>query len=84
MNQAPRSPTATRRLRSVSEAMINLLSTPNKESYITEDSWHGPCYVHVLDRPFRLYQLSEFSVVGELVQGQGANRMGKTYVALYD
>ena len=29
-------------------------------------------------------QLSEFSVVGELVQGQGANRMGKTYVALYD
>ncbi|RLI53847.1 MAG: hypothetical protein DRO93_13215, partial [Candidatus Thorarchaeota archaeon] len=37
-----------------------------------------------LDRPFRLYQLSEFSVVGELVQGQGANRMGKTYVALYD
>ena len=46
--------------------------------------WHGPCHVHVLDKPFRLYQLSEFSVVGELIQGRGANRMGKTYVALYD
>ncbi|RLI47709.1 MAG: hypothetical protein DRO73_11250 [Candidatus Thorarchaeota archaeon] len=64
------------------------LVVPSGRSYMTwadmdaGSGWHGPCYVHVLDRPFRLYQLSEFSVVGELIQG--ANRMGKTYVALYD
>ena len=44
--------------------------------------WHGPNFVHVLDRPFRLYQLSEFSVIGQLIQS--SNTMGKTYVALFD
>ena len=51
-------------------------------SIATGSGWHGPCYVHVLDRPFRLYQLSEFSVTGELRQSY--HTMGKTYVALYD
>jgi len=45
--------------------------------------WHGPNYVHVLDRPFRLFQLSEFSVLAELIQGT-SSLMGKTGVALYD
>jgi hypothetical protein len=44
--------------------------------------WHGPNFVHVLDRPFRLYQLSEFSVIGQLIQSSGT--LGKTYVALFD
>ncbi|MHA1813199.1 MAG: hypothetical protein ACTSYX_07175, partial [Candidatus Thorarchaeota archaeon] len=45
------------------------LVVPSGQSYMTwadmdaGSGWHGPCYVHVLDRPFRLYQLSEFSVV---------------------
>ncbi|MCF2138394.1 MAG: hypothetical protein K9W43_14275 [Candidatus Thorarchaeota archaeon] len=64
------------------------LVSPSGQSYMTWSSiatgsgWHGPVYTHVLDRPFRLYQLSEFSVVGELIQS--ASTMGKTYVALFD
>jgi hypothetical protein len=64
------------------------LSVPIGQSYMTWSSiptgtsWHGPEYVHVLDRPFRLYQLSEFSVVGELVQS--ASTMGAAYVGLFD
>jgi len=64
------------------------LVVPSGQSYMTWENiatgsgWHGPVYVHVLDRPFRLYQLSEFSVVGELLQS--SSTMGKTYVALYD
>ncbi|MGY5873510.1 MAG: DUF2341 domain-containing protein [Candidatus Thorarchaeota archaeon] len=46
------------------------------------DGWHGPNYVRVLDRPFRLCQLSEFSVIGELIQS--SNTMGQTHVALFD
>ena len=59
-----------------------------EESYMEWDSiasgsgWHGPNYVHVLDRPFRLYQLADFSVIGELVQS--SSTMGKTYVGLFD
>jgi hypothetical protein len=44
--------------------------------------WHGPNFVHVLDKPFRLYQLSEFSVIGQLIQS--SSTMGQTYVALFD
>ncbi len=65
------------------------LTVPSGQSYMTwseiatGEGWHGPCYVHVLDRPFRLYQLSEFTVVCDLLQDSGAG-MGKTYVALCD
>ena len=45
--------------------------------------WHGPAYVKPLDRPFRLYQLSEFTADGELLQGTAAAE-GKMSVALYD
>ncbi|NHJ12429.1 MAG: hypothetical protein EAX95_02080 [Candidatus Thorarchaeota archaeon] len=66
-----------------------VLEVPDGESYMTWTSidsgsgWHGPQYVHTLDRPFRLYQLSEFSVLGELIQGSAA-QMGITSVALLD
>ncbi len=62
---------------------------PAGESYITLSnvdsgtSWHGPNYVHVLDRPFRLYQLTDFSVAGGIVQGSN-QPLGKMYVALFD
>jgi hypothetical protein len=65
-----------------------VLSVPTEQSYMTWFSIptgsgaHGPEYVHVLDRPFRLYQLNEFSVVGELVQS--ASTMGAAYVGLFD
>ncbi|MGV9169816.1 MAG: hypothetical protein ACOC38_07755 [Promethearchaeia archaeon] len=66
-----------------------VLESPSGQSYMTWDSiegggsgWQGPMYVHTLDRPFRLYQLSEFSVVGQLLQS--SYTMGKTYVALFD
>jgi hypothetical protein len=62
---------------------------PSGASYMTPtgipsspSGWHGPNFVHVLDRPFRLYQLSEFSVIGQLIQS--SYTMGKTYVALFD
>ncbi|MBN2228201.1 MAG: hypothetical protein JW779_01335 [Candidatus Thorarchaeota archaeon] len=65
------------------------LYVPSGQSYMsftniptTPSGWHGPDYVHVLDRPFRLCQLSEFSVIGELVQSYST--MGNTYVALFD
>jgi len=45
--------------------------------------WHGPNYVHILDRPFRLYQLVEFSVLTGLNQGT-ASLMGKMTVGLFD
>ncbi len=51
-------------------------------SIATGSVWHGPMYVHTLDRPFRLYQLDEFSVIGQLIQS--SSTMGKTYVALFD
>ncbi len=51
-------------------------------SIATGSGWHGPMYVHTLDRPFRLYQLEEFSVIGQLVQSSNTN--GKTYVGLFD
>jgi len=44
--------------------------------------WHDPNFVHVLDKPFRLYQLSEFSVIGQLIQS--SSTMGKTHIALFD
>ncbi len=65
-----------------------VLEVPSGQSYmkwssiVTGTGWHGPQNVHVLDRPFRLYQLTEFSVVGELVQS--ASTMGKAYVGLFD
>ena len=62
---------------------------PDDQSYMRVQSipdspsgWHGPNFVHVLDRPFRLYQLSEFSVMGQLVQS--SNTKGATYVGLFD
>lgn len=64
------------------------LVSPSSTSYMTWDyistgsGWHGPMYVHTLDRPFRLYQLSEFSVIGQLLQS--SSTMGKTHVALFD
>ena len=65
-------------------------TVPAGESYMTPTDiantptgWHGPCYVHVLDRPFRLSQLSEFSVNGELVQSAN-NQMGQIRAALFD
>jgi len=45
--------------------------------------WRGPNFVHVLDRPFRLYQFSELSVVGELVQSSSSYK-GEMYVVLFD
>ncbi len=64
-------------------------TVPSGQSYMTPTDipasptgWHGPNFVHVLDRPFRLCQLSEFSVVGELVQS--LSTMGKTFVGLFD
>jgi hypothetical protein len=65
------------------------LEVPAGESYMTWTSidsgsgWHGPQYAHTLDRPFRLYQLFEFSVFAELIQGAGSE-MGITSVALLD
>jgi hypothetical protein len=64
-------------------------TVPSGESYMTATDipsgtgWHGPDFVHVLDRPFRLSQLSEFSVIGEMVQSS-SSLMGKTHVALFD
>ena len=62
---------------------------PSGASYMTPADipsspagWHGPSFVHVLDRPLRLYQLSEFSVIGKLIQS--SSPMEKTYVALFD
>lgn len=62
---------------------------PSGASYMTPADipsspagWHGPSFVHVLDRPLRLYQLSEFSVIGKLIQS--SSTMEKTYVALFD
>ncbi|RLI47705.1 MAG: hypothetical protein DRO73_11230, partial [Candidatus Thorarchaeota archaeon] len=72
-------------------AKMGALTSPSGQSYLQFtniesrqgwNAWHGPTYVHVLDRPFRLYELSEFSVVGELVQS--TSTMGKAYVALFD
>jgi len=66
-----------------------VLEVPSGQSYMKWTSivsgisgWHGPQYVHVLDRPFRLYQLSDFSVIGELVQS--SYTMGQAYVGLFD
>jgi hypothetical protein len=59
------------------QSYMQVQSIPNSPS-----GWHGPNFVHVLDRPFRLYQLSEFSVIGQLIQS--SMTMGKTYVALFD
>ncbi len=70
---------------------IGDLVSPSGQSYVQPTNiesrpglvaWHGPTYVHVLDRPFRLYQLSEFSLVGQLVQAD--SQLGRLSVALYD
>jgi hypothetical protein len=65
-------------------------TVPEGESYMTlaniptvPSGWHGPSYVHVLDRPFRLCQLSEFSVIGEIVQTSNS-MMGQMHIALFD
>ncbi|TFH00826.1 MAG: hypothetical protein E4H14_19255, partial [Candidatus Thorarchaeota archaeon] len=61
-------------------------SEPTHSVWGAEESssgWRGPNYVHVLDRPFRLFQLSEFSVLAGLTQNV-ASYMGKMGVALYD
>ncbi|MBD3160121.1 MAG: hypothetical protein GF309_15185, partial [Candidatus Lokiarchaeota archaeon] len=55
----------------------------NVDSRPTLSSWHGPTYVQVLDRPFRLYQLDDFAVLGKLNQGPNSE-MGKIRVSLYD
>ena len=52
-------------------------------SVASGSGWRGPNYVHVLDRPFRLYQLSEFSVIGELIQSSSSYK-GEMYVGLFD
>jgi hypothetical protein len=44
--------------------------------------WHGPNFVHELETPVRLKDLTEFSVHGKYIQS-GYN-MGKTYVGLFD
>ena len=65
-------------------------TVPEGESYMTLENipsspsgWHGPSYVHVLDRPFRLCQLSEFSAIGEMVQTSNS-MMGQMHIALFD
>ncbi|MDF1540975.1 MAG: hypothetical protein P1Q69_18915, partial [Candidatus Thorarchaeota archaeon] len=64
------------------------LEVPFGQSYMkftsiaTGTGWHGPIYTHTLSRPFRLYQLDEFSVIGEMVQSSSS--MGSSYVALFD
>ncbi len=64
-------------------------SVPAGESYMTLSNvesgtgWHGPNYVHVLDRPFRLYQLTEFSAKGGIVQ-TSVQPLGRMYVLLFD
>ena len=66
-----------------------VLDVPAYQSYMTWTSidsgsgWHGPQYVHNLDRPFRLYQLSEFSVLTEIING-APSEMGITRVTLLD
>ncbi|MDF1539463.1 MAG: hypothetical protein P1Q69_11235 [Candidatus Thorarchaeota archaeon] len=67
------------------------LVVPSGQSYIqpsiisrpATNTWHGGTFVEALDRPFRLYQLSEFSVHG-VVDQVASNRMGKTFVGLFD
>ncbi len=64
------------------------LGVPSGQSYMkftsiaTGTGWHGPIYTQTLDRPFRLYQLDDFSVIGEMVQS--SSTMGSVYVALFD
>ncbi|MHA1930401.1 MAG: hypothetical protein ACTSV2_17655, partial [Candidatus Thorarchaeota archaeon] len=45
--------------------------------------WVGPNFVHHLDRPFRLYQLTDFSVIGEMIQTTGGTR-GELDVWVFD
>jgi len=44
--------------------------------------WHGPNYVQVLNRPFRLNQLSDFSINGEILCD--SNEEGRIQVGLFD
>ncbi|MFX0054126.1 MAG: hypothetical protein ACFFAX_01650 [Promethearchaeota archaeon] len=66
-----------------------VLDVPTDQSYMTWTSidsgsgWHGPQYVQHFDRPFRLYQLSEFSVLAELING-APSEMGITRVTMLD
>ncbi|MFW9842549.1 MAG: hypothetical protein ACFFES_16760 [Candidatus Thorarchaeota archaeon] len=64
-------------------------SSPSNSDYITPSymaggpsGWHGPNFVHVLEEPVRLYELSDFAVTGEIVQT--VSTLGKMDVALYD
>lgn len=67
------------------------LVVPSGQSYIqpsiisrpSTNAWHGGTFVNALDRPFRLYQLSEFSMHG-IVDQVSSDRMGNTYVGLFD
>jgi len=67
------------------------LVVPSGQSYIqpsiitrpATDAWHGGIFVHALDRPFRLYQLAEFSMRG-VVDQVASNRLGNTIVDLFD
>jgi hypothetical protein len=67
------------------------LVVPAGQSYIQpsiisrpgSDGWYGGTFVRALDRPFRLYQLSEFSMHG-IVDQVSSDRMGKTFVGLFD
>jgi hypothetical protein len=65
------------------------IEVPDGQSFTTLTSietgtgWHGPSYVYELDRPFRLYQLADFSVLTGLTQGTAA-AMGKTVIGLFD
>ncbi|MBN2228194.1 MAG: hypothetical protein JW779_01300 [Candidatus Thorarchaeota archaeon] len=62
---------------SIGSSYLYPSAIPNSPS-----GWHGPNFVHVLNDPFRLGDLSEFSVEGELVQH--SSQMGAINVALFD
>ncbi|NWF96781.1 MAG: DUF2341 domain-containing protein [Candidatus Thorarchaeota archaeon] len=66
------------------------LIAPVGASYLTAsvaarpayNTWHGATFVRALDRPFRLYQLGQFSVRGSLTQT--SNSMGQMLIGLFD
>ena len=65
------------------------LSSPSNRDYLTPSNmatgpidWHGPNFVHVLEQPLRLFELSDFAVTGELCQSSFT--LGKMDVALFD
>ncbi|MDF1540498.1 MAG: DUF2341 domain-containing protein, partial [Candidatus Thorarchaeota archaeon] len=67
----------------ISDGTINSVhNTLNVISVADGSGLHGPAYVKPLDRPFRLYQLSDFSVTMELLAGTASQ--GMMQVALFD